>query len=141
MNKLQILLKEIDIKYDINHGGCAFIASVLAEKFEANSEEYQVCCDMGVCQLKQNEDERLKKIICVKDKVKSIDCRLYCGWWTPRHLFIKSNGIEYNKWKTVKYDILDLTSKQLKEIYEKGRWNNKFDKNKINEIRKLILEC
>lgn len=141
MNKLQKLLDQLDREYNINHGGCAFIASVLAEKFENTRTPYEVCCDIGNCKLNVNDDERLKQIVCIKDRLTSVDCRLYCGWWTPRHFFIKSNGLEYNKWNIENYEVLDLNSKDLKEIYENGRWENKFNKLKINEIRKLILKC
>ena len=141
VDKLNNLLKKLDEMYDINHGGCAFVASVLAKKFEKEGKNYQVCCNIGKCKLHPNENEKLKSIVCIKDRLKNIDCRLYCGWWTPIHFFVRSDGIDYNKWNTIEYEVLNLKSKDLLDIYNNGRWNEKFDKTKINEIKELILQC
>ena len=141
MDKLNRLLKELDEKYSINNGGCAFIASVLTEKFEKEGKDYQVCCNIGKCRLDTNEDEKIKRLVCIKGRLKNIDCRLYCGWWTPIHFFVISEGIDYNKWNAIKYEVLNLKPKDLLNIYNNGRWNEKFDKTKINEIKEMILQC
>ena len=141
MNKLCNLIKKLDELYNINKGGCAYIAYVLCTKFENEGKDYQVCCNIGECKLKPHMNENVKHMVCVKGKLKDIDCRLYCGWWTPIHFFIKSNGIEYNKWNVTEYEVLDLNSEKLLEIYNNGRWNKTFDKTNLNEIKQMILKC
>jgi hypothetical protein len=120
-------------KYNINQGGCVFLTYCLAKYCEKNNLKYKILVSKHKCNI-----DNKNSILC-KDKLNNnIPCTLYCIWSTPSHFFIKINDIIYNQWSTIDYDEYNLTSEELKIIYESGRWNNKFNKENIPHILNLF---
>lgn len=130
--KLNRILNELDYKYNINSGGCCFVACCLMHHFR----------NLGI---------KYKLVVLSEDYISSQTLRSnirynegYCtNCETANHYFVEVNGIPVNKGdfclsvycvSKVSY----VTPEDLYNVYKSGSWNSDYNKDLNKRIFKEI---
>lgn len=137
MNKLNSLLKNLDKKYNINKGGCVFIAYCISKKFEKLGIDYTVCCDDKCWPAYLLNYTRTTCPISKRNK--KCPHPFFCECSGPYHVFIKANGITYNRCKVKHYKEINISSKELLQLYNKYKWNEEYDVKNNDYIENIII--
>lgn len=133
MNQQQLklindLCKILDDNYNINSGGCCYVAYILAKNLEKYHISYKVAfSDLYQCKSGSsiiNESE-------IEVKYNKYSC---CHTWiivSDYHI----NGFDNYE----NFDLTaNLTSKELLTMYNKGKWNDEYSTSNNKLIRRLI---
>ena len=128
---LNNLFDYLDIVYDINAGGCCFVAYALAKRLESIGEEFRLVL---------YDDDYLDNVNSdiIRENIENRDLyRCPNGSCTCCHYAIKVKNIgivnpsEFKKEKHV--TVKGVSSKDILWIYEQGEWNDAYN-SKVNDI-------
>lgn len=118
--KLDKLCKFLDEVYDINCGGCCFVAACLAECLQKDNISYQVVvleCPEGIVKF-----SKIKRSCC--------------------HYFLSINNNDINGYDDIgddEYQVFNGVSyRSLFNHYKKCGWNNMYDRDKNKFIKTII---
>lgn len=121
-HQLDKLCKFLDEVYDINCGGCCYVAACLAECLQKDNISYQVVvieCPEGIVKF-----SKIKRSCC--------------------HYFLSINNNDINGYEDVgddEYGVFDnISSRSLFNHYKKYSWNNCYNSNKNKFIKKIIKQ-
>lgn len=141
IQELNILLENLDIKYDINSGGCCYVAYLVARNLEKLHIPYCLNIDCGCSKHLYSANSR--ETILAGNTGKSAE-----------HYYIRcynkdiNIGITNNSDYIVSISSRFLSSSNILKIYEEGSWNclynisnNKLIKNKIYEFFRKKCRC
>ena len=141
IQQLNILLENLDIKYDINSGGCCYVAYLIARNLEKLHIPYCLNIDCGCSEHLYNANSR--ETILAGNTGESAE-----------HYYIRCKNQNINMGNTSKTDYIVsissrfLNSDSILKIYEEGSWNchydtknNKLIKNKIYEFFRKKCRC
>lgn len=121
-HRLDRLCKFLDEVYDINCGGCCYVAACLAECLQKDNISYQVVV-----------------IECPEGIVKFSKIKKSCY-----HYFLSINNNDINGYEDIgddEYDVFDnISSRSLFNHYKKCSWNSWYDSNKNKFIKKIIKQ-
>ena len=131
---LNTLFTALDTIYDINAGGCCYIAYIVAEELEKrnfNNFSLRIYNDNYVL----NEEDCFENIENDVD-----DFPIYS--YTANHYVLVYDDIEINPDDTAEYleyvDLHDVDSNFILDICNKGDWNCVFNHNNLTFIRRFI---
>ena len=118
--KLDKLCKFLDEMYDINCGGCCFVAACLAECLQKDNISYQVIV-----------------YECPEDISKFSKIKRSC-----LHYFLSINNNDINGYEDIdEYNVFDnISSRSLFNHYKKCSWNCCYNSNKNKFIKKIIKQ-
>lgn len=143
VKELNTLCNELDSEYDINLGGCCFVASEIAKHLDKLNLKYEL-------RIFDYYDKKNKESINNEVKFKrkhNTPETSVVGHHCCTHYFIHVKGYgsvnafkNYFKKATV-YKITDITYKNIKWIYNISSWNNYYRKSNNSKIKKLITSC
>lgn len=121
-HQLDKLCKFLDEVYDINCGGCCYVAACLAECLQKDNISYQVVvieCPEGIVKF-----SKIKKSCC--------------------HYFLSINNDDINGYEDIGDDecrVFDnISSRSLFNHYKKYSWNSCYNSNKNKFIKKIIKQ-
>jgi hypothetical protein len=121
-HQLDKLCKFLDEVYDINCGGCCYVAACLAECLQKDNISYQVVvieCPEGIVKF-----SKIKRSCC--------------------HYFLSINNNDINGYEDVgddEYGVFDnISSRSLFNHYKKYSWNSCYNSNKNKFIKKIIKQ-
>ena len=118
--KLDKLCKFLDEMYDINCGGCCFVAACLAECLQKDNISYQVI--VYECPEDISKFSKIKRSCC--------------------HYFLSINNNDINGYDDIgddEYQVFDGVSyRSLFNHYKKCGWNNVYDRDKNKFIKTII---
>ncbi len=143
ISALKELMKFLDRHFDINNGGCCYVAYVIAKNLEKYNIPYQVvfyyeCFEEGEC-YENLPSESIEHDI----KERAIPC-VGTGDDTCNHYSIMIDDSNLNPFNDRAYKILNLNADDLKWIYFKaGDWNmcyNRFINTYINTYIKNTFD-
>lgn len=115
-NKLNYLFEFLDRAYKINAGGCCYVASILAKLLEQDNIEYSVVVYGSEY-----------------DHFYDIDCSQY-----HYALRIKDFLVNYYEEDDDYMEYFDVCAKDLEEHYKECSWNNCYDRERNNYIKRII---
>lgn len=121
-HQLDKLCKFLDEMYDINCGGCCYVAACLAECLQKDNISYQVVV-----------------LECPEDIVKFSKIKRSCC-----HYFLSINNNDINGYENVgddEYSVFDnISFRSLFNHYKKCSWNSFYNSNKNKFIKKIIKQ-
>lgn len=129
----------LDEEYDINSGGCCFVASLIAKHLDRLKIPYSlVAYDYLEKDLDYIQYEVLSK---AKNKSgrKSVTGRHTCDHYCIKIIGageVNNEGFDDEGYS--KYIINDVCSSHIKWIYRNGLWNNEYDTNNNKIIKGII---
>jgi hypothetical protein len=120
--QLDKLCKFLDELYDINCGGCCYVAACLAECLQKDNISYQVII-----------------LECPDDIIKFSELKKSC-----LHYFLSINNVDINGYDDVgddEYKIFNnISYRSLFNHYKKCIWNDFYDSEKNKFIKKIIKQ-
>lgn len=127
----------LSTEYNINNGGCCFIASLLAEHLEKLQIDYELIIysilNKDITDIQFEISNQVKN----KTSNKSATGRFACNHYT-----ININGIgEVNSGQfkyCYRYKIIHITSKNIKWIYRNSRWNEDYNTCNNKTIKNIV---
>lgn len=124
--------KLLNNSFYINHGGCCYVAYLIAKNLESLNINFQLCICGGV-------DEYQRNIYF--DRIKG-RCRtgvFAYNEYSAGHFWIKVGNKHINKDSCLDYIILNnINSKDLLWLYNRGCWNPNYNFEYNTTIKKLI---
>lgn len=135
LEKLNNLLNDLDSIIKINHGGCCYIAYLIARNCEYRNIKYQVVI--------RDSDITPKDTRKYYSKIK----RRASGGIFPddqyacNHIYIRIKGININPdgdYGDENECVMNLNSKDLLWIYRMGEWNESYDTTNNSILSKFI---
>ena len=130
---LNTLFTALDTIYDINAGGCCYIAYIVAEELEKrnfNNFSLRIYNDYVL-----NEEDCFENI---ENDVEDFPIYSY----TASHYVLVYDDIEINPDTEAEYleyvDLHDVDSNFILDICNKGDWNSVFNHNNLTFIRRFI---
>ena len=137
--QLNELCQKLSKKYDINLGGCCFIACEIAKHFDKLGLKYElrIYDHYGKRQEAINSEVRSKH----KNKY---DSESVVGYYSCSHYFLWLKGAgtineEKDYFKGLKvYSISDINHTHIRWIYKISLWNDEYDTFNNNKIKKII---
>ncbi len=136
VKRLNHLCKCLHDMYDINYGGCCYVAYIIAKHLDLLGIKYNlVVCD----DLKRNEKEINLE---VHNKVKNCNYKTSVVNCTCNHYCINIIGVGHiNRGKCKyphKYFIKNIDNAHIKWIYNNGSWNERYDKKRNKIVSNMI---
>lgn len=120
--QLDKLCRFLDELYDINCGGCCYVAACLAECLQKDNVSYQVVV-----------------LECPEEVIKFSKIKKSCY-----HYFISVNNIDINGYDDLDEDeyriFYNVSSRSLFNHYKKCMWNDCYDSDKNKFIKKMIKQ-
>lgn len=130
--KLNRILNELDYKYNINSGGCCFVACCLIHHFR----------NLGI---------KYKLVVLSEDYISAQELRSnirynkgYCtNCETANHYFVEVYGVSVNRgdFNLESYSVSKATyisPEELYDVYKSGSWNSDYDKYLNKEVFRAI---
>lgn len=136
---INILCKGLDAKYNINFGGCCFVASEVAKYLDRLGLKYELrIYDNCGKDLAAINNEVRNKHMNNSDSTSVVRC------YSCSHYFIWLEGAgsineikeDFKGWPA--YTIRNITYANIKWVYRVGSWNDCYDKSNNPKIKKLI---
>lgn len=138
-NKLNSLCDFLDENYDINWGGCCFVAYAIAKQLD----RYNIPYELYVYDKEYVKDQKL-----ISEEVRSNiqnyeDTNSVVGDYTCNHYFLKIldygfiNQSEFTE-EHLMYKIDEITYHDINWIYENGDWNDNYNDEYNNQIIEFI---
>lgn len=131
------LCQYLDEIYDINSGGCCYLAYLLASKLE----ELNLSYSLVVYDYFQKDIEQVRFTSCNKI-ISRVPAYTITGKGTCDHYCILlEKSIYLNNLLPVsehEYVITGINSSNIKWIYKKGKWNNNYKRSKNRIIKSII---
>ena len=139
LKNLNSLCKFLDDTYDVNSGGCCFLASLIAKHLDKLNIKYNLvvydCCTKNRLCIEQ------EVISCHKNKGfrNSITGRYSCNHYC---LQLKGAGvINSDNYKgDHQYLIPNISYKNIKWIYKNSNWNDCYDVQYNKTIKNIVKE-
>lgn len=133
VHKINKLCRDLDTTFNINKGGCCYLAYLIATLLEEKQIPYKIAIQ-GECAIARSDCE-LKSKLCKDDCSK-------CCWVNNYHILLKANGEYINKIKN--HDVLFTkygNSNDIFEIYKifKAQWKERYDANNNEKVRSIII--
>lgn len=142
-NRLNNLCSFLDISYNVNHGGCCFIAFIISKFLDSYNIKYELYIE---------EDNCAKDLNAINFEVKNnkqnyTNNTSITGAFTCKHYFLNINGYGLINDDCADLDncycIRNINHSNIKWIYDNGYWNDKYDicnNDKIIKFIKLLFE-
>ena len=127
----------LDEEYNINNGGCCFIASLIAERLDRLGISYNLIAfddlERDLDFIQNEVSSKIKNKSLRKSVTGNHTCIHYC-------LSIRGAGeINIGEFENLsKYIIKDIHSSNIRWIYRNGVWNNEYDTNNNKAIKQII---
>lgn len=118
---LDSICNTLNTIYDINNGGCCYIAYVIAEILEKENIQFLVMVDADDC-LENFKDYNDVHHIWIQTEDSGYKIDINKGGW--------ESG----------YDYCYVTSKDILDMYNKGEWNDMYNASKNRFIKHIINE-
>lgn len=142
VSELNNLCEFLDYKYNINKGGCCFVAYEIAKHLDKLNIKYNLVVSDFI---RKNEDKITRE---VKNKAKNFNCiDSVVGNFTCDHYYLYIKNVGYINPNVINnnnyYFISDINSQHIKWIYDKSTWNDIFrisDKDYIKSFIKTFFE-
>lgn len=135
IDNLNDLCRNLDYIFDINSGGCCYVASVLGHLCERYHLQYRlvIADDCGCF-----DDELFKR--CIENQDLATCSGL--GDDTCFHYYLQIMDSTVNSMDCEDLDLhyFDVDSDDITWIYVHGRWNHVFDKQYCPIIRKTLVK-
>lgn len=130
---LNTLFTALDTMYNINAGGCCYIAYIVAEELEKRN--------FNNFSLRIYDNYVLNEEDCFENIENNVeDFPIYS--YTASHYVLVYDDIEINPDAAAKYleyvDLHDVDSNFILDICNKGDWNSVFNHNNLTFIRRFI---
>lgn len=136
--KLNKLCKVLDRDYNINNGGCCFVALVIAKHLERLNIPYKLIVFDYIKKDKKEVKYELDNKVCGLFSETSItgvnNCNHYCLKIDCG--FINVSGLNRGKHQ----HSFKVDSETIEWIYEEGNWNDAYDTDFNSEINYLIYK-
>lgn len=139
VKELNSLCNDLQVKYNINYGGCCYLAYLISVELERFNIEYDLviydyCMRDRVCieheVINCNQNKKLEESVTGKHT-----CDHYC-------LRIRGAGIVNFGMNDADYEYIipDVPSNNIKWLYKKGSWNTSYSTDNNKVVRKLVKE-
>lgn len=133
-DSLNKLLNFLDSTFDINYGGCCYVAYLLSKKLEAYGIKYKlIICD-------HHMNSNTKKLP-IRKGIKNRDLStIGTGGYTCNHYAIQVGDYLLNMDYAIdsKVAISCITSDDILWMYKTGSWNTTYNK-KLNSVIKRFI--
>lgn len=134
LNKLCITLED---NYDINCGGCCYVAYEIAKHLDRLNIRYQ----LAIANYSYLKKSAINTEIRSKRR-NAKDTESVTGFNTCSHYFIKidgGGGVNQGSWKDCPvYLVTEINHRNIQWIYRMGSWNDMYEKHHNKHIKKLI---
>ena len=143
-NTLNKFFTQLHQEYDINCGGCCYVASIIAKELEKRNIKYSLVG--GYLNYSSNYAKDVRTFLQNARLNNDVNDNVECDF--KYHLYITTRKVQLNRGKCEKYKLLPgLNSKQILNIYKNNSWsswyntrNNKLIKNLIQNKFKEVYE-
>lgn len=141
VNILNDLCNTLDQKYDINCGGCCYVASEIAKHLDKRHIKYSLCV-LNDAYLDRDAINQEVQNKCIN----SLECKSVSGNNTCVHYFINienEGSINVGDFSDdyLVYAITGINYKNIKWLYRTGDWNPCYDIYNNRKIRRKIKLC
>lgn len=135
---LNLICKQLDDDYDVNCGGCCYIAYLISKHLDKLHLKYKLC--VLNC-FQKSEKEICKEVqqrITNREESKSVS-----GFNTCNHYYILLHGggaINFGDFEGEYFlhKIDNINHNHIKWIYDSGLWNDRYDTDNNKLIKKKI---
>lgn len=131
------LCQYLDEIYDINYGGCCYLAYLLASKLEELNLSYSLvvydCFKKNIEQVRFTSCNKVMSRIPEYTITGKGTCDHYCIL-LEKSIYL--NNISYISGH--EYIITGINSSSIKWIYKKGKWNSSYKRSKNRIIKSII---
>lgn len=131
-HSLNCLCNCLNNLYDINNGGCCYVAYLIAYHLDKLNIRY----NLVIYDYIKKDERKIEYEILNRHIPNSIT-----GINTCDHYCISISGDIINKSDSSyleKHVIKNVTNKNIKWIYKKGNWNKMYDRNNDKFVRRMI---
>lgn len=135
---LNTLCNILDKVYNINSGGCCFLATVISRHLDILGIEYSLVI-YDTCK-RDNINIEYEVINCCKSSTSSVVGRYTCSHYC---LYIKGIGlINAGNYKSgyFKFVIPDISCKNIRWVYKNGKWNSCYNTRCNKVIKDTVKE-
>lgn len=129
LNDLCDILNEL---YRINAGGCCYVSYIIAKYLESKNIPYVVCVYNDDCFT--YDSETIYNNIKTRSRKGVFDLYTYSCF----HIWIKIGKFDINSDNLEPERVLNITSKDLKWLYNKADWNETYNPNNNKLIKNMI---
>lgn len=137
--KLNGLCEHLDHNYDINHGGCCYLAYIIAEHLGRLNIEF----DLVVYDDTRRDRSAIEHEVLTCNLNKRWDSSV-TGHYTCNHYSLRIRGAGIVNPIDVEgdfeYIIPEVSSQNIKWIYKKGRWNDCYSRGHNKTVRRVVKE-
>lgn len=137
LKSLNTLCKSLDYTYDINSGGCCFLAAIIAQHLDKLGLAY----DLVICDYFKKDQVSIEYeiITCHRNKglSKSITGRNTCSHYC---LNLKGAGIINGLKDVYQYLIPEVSYKNIRWVYKRGIWNTRYEVRHNKTIKNIVKE-
>ena len=135
--QLNNLCQKLDILYDINNGGCCYVAYKIAKQLDKLNIKYEL---VVFDYISKNKSLISKEVINKRKNIKDNEsvvgngtCNHYCLYLRGYGYINKGDFDDRNK-----YFIKNISYKNIRWIYKKGDWNDEYLISKNSIVSKTI---
>lgn len=131
---LNCLCTKLHKEYEINLGGCCYLAYLIAKEFDKLQIPYSLVVCTYTYKIKSKVKKELKKRFPNTGIHSSITGNYACY-----HYFLYMKNIGYINYDSDRYRYsFDVTSKDIGFIYKYGCWNSTYETSNNKKIAKII---
>lgn len=134
--KLVEACEEFNEDFDVNHGGCCYLALAIAKEFDKRGISYTLIVDSHD---DMNEETIAEEVLNRTRNLGEEDSVI--GYHTRSHYYLLCNGTPINENGYYEYEIeIPVTDYlPIKWIYEHGDWNEDYDP-RFNKYIRLYIK-
>lgn len=135
ISKLNTLCNTLEAKYEINHGGCCFLAYLISRWLEKLNIPYS----LTICDYVDKNKDELQNQLSTRELNDSLVDSLI-GEGTASHYYISTKYGDINSEDKDDLNIysLDANSEDIEWIYDHGSWNSQYNTNFNEDISNII---
>jgi len=136
---LNKVCESLDRRFDVNSGGCCYVAYCIAYYLDKFGIKYSLkCCDDDV---KRNNKAIINEIRSMDRN--TTDETSICGIHTVEHYYIHINhygdvNLTDEYWDCEEYTIPSINYTHIKWIYDNGDWNPHYDVHDNKKVKRAI---
>lgn len=129
--KLSVLCRKLDDKYDVNNGGCCFLAYCIARELEKRDISFDLVL----------YDDELPSEFTLYNNIKEHNKdRIPLGHFTVAHYTLRIGNVIINssEWPDEYQVVKNISCSDIKYIYYHGSWNRLYNRKYNRVISRLV---
>lgn len=143
--ELNSLCNFLDEVYEINYGGCCFLASEISKHLDILGLSYDLVIYNSEERDQLSIEQEIKNCRSNKSREQSItgrnSCNHYCLQLQGSRLINSADyEVEYEDGDSYKYVISKISHKNINWIYKRGGWNDDYNVSHNKTIKNIVKE-